>query len=138
MVTARDVLVLKARLKYLCNPEFFNCLRSHISTTKNKIQNYSAKSADNKDSLIDELAVYEETLELYGCEPDPYEIDGYIYNQCPCTYEVHHLGELLELADQMELGNLPYSGGVLENPGKLMELIQLVAVYRKIFQPKKK
>lgn len=80
-----------------------------------------------------ERELYQKLLDTEGCDNEPYEIDGYLYSQCPCEYKVKDLNFMIDLADQMEKGNLPHSGGVLEQLGKLYEIINLVSTYRNIY-----
>lgn len=136
LITNLETILLKPKLKYIYNPDSFQCLRHNISETENQIQNHTSRSNVSKDSLIEELGAYKEAHKLYGCDPEPYEIDGMIYEQCPCEYVVEEIYELMDLANQLERGNLPYSGGVLEQPGKLYDLINLVVTYRSIYQKK--
>ena len=80
------------------------------------------------------MQIYTKLLETEGCDCEPFTIDGYVYTQCPCEYSIKDLDILLNLADQLEKGNLPHSGGVLDQLGTLYETVNMVSQYKNIYQ----
>lgn len=130
---SEDVLPLKSKLKHIYNPSSFACLKIQLSNIQSDIDKHTGSSEMSLDELKATKDIYKNLYETEGCDCEPFEIDGYIYTQCPCEYQLPNLNFMIDLADQMEKGNLPHSGGVLEQLGKLYEVINLVSTYRNIY-----
>jgi hypothetical protein len=134
IVLSAEVLPLKAKLKHLFNPSSIGCLKIQISKLQSDIESHKSTSTDSIDELNAELDIYTKLLKTEGCDCEPFDIDGYVYTQCPCEYQLKDLPLLLDLADQLEKGNLPHSGGVLEQLGTLYETVSMVSTYKNIYQ----
>lgn len=133
MVLSPEVLPLKAKLKHMFNPSSFACLKNQISNLQSDIDGHKSSSNESIDELKAELDIYTKLSETEGCDCEPFEIDDYIYTQCPCEYEIPNMPILLDLADQLEKGNLPHSGGVLDQLGTLYTVVSMVNSYKNIY-----
>lgn len=56
------------------------------------------------------------------------EKDGYGYHSCLCHENFQHpqLGQFIELHKNYEKGNLPFTGGFLDQPAQIMDIINLM------------
>jgi len=52
--------------------------------------------------------------------------DKIVFYKCPANYYSPYVAELANHARHLENGLLPYSGGLLEQPAKLIELLNLL------------
>jgi len=116
------------------NPSSFSCLTHRIRNLQNDIDSHKSSSPESIDELKSELDIYTKLADTEGCDCEPFEIEGYEYTQCPCEYEIENMPILLDLADQLEKGNLPHSGGVLDQLGTLYTIVSMVNSYKNIYQ----
>ena len=116
------------------NPSSFSCIRNRISNLQSDIDSHKSSSPESIDELRNELDIYQNLLDMEGCDCEPFIIDGYEYIQCPCEYEIDNMPILMDLADQLEKGNLPHSGGVLDQLGTLYTIVSMVNSYKNIYQ----
>lgn len=134
MVLTSDILPLKAKLKHMFNPSSFTCLTNQISNLQRDIESHNSSSSESLDELKAEHKIYTDLIEIEGCDCEPFLIEGYVYSQCPCEYDIPNIAVLLDLADQLDKGNLPHSGGVLDQLGTLYAIVSMVSSYKSIYQ----
>jgi hypothetical protein len=56
--------------------------------------------------------------------------DRIVFYRCPANFYSGYVAELMSHARHLENGLLPYSGGLLEQPAKLVELLTLLNTLR--------
>jgi len=56
------------------------------------------------------------------------EIDGVGYHSCLCNqhFKFNSMNDLINLRNQYNNGNLPFTGGILEQPSQIIELIMFI------------
>lgn len=55
-----------------------------------------------------------------------YEIDGIRYHQCLCGFRNNKVGMYMDILEKIDKGILPYRGSYLEQPSKIVEIINRV------------
>jgi hypothetical protein len=81
-----------------------DCKLRHSETKRNKFKGCSGP-------LDKPVAKYKDQINFY---------------KCPTNYYSSYVVELMPMARQLENGLLPYSGGLMDQPSKLIDLLSLI------------
>lgn len=81
-----------------------DCKLKHSETKRNKLKGCSS-------ALNNPVAKYKDQINFY---------------KCPSNYYSNYVVEIMPMARHLENGLLPYSGGLMDQPSKLIELLNLI------------
>lgn len=59
-----------------------------------------------------------------------YDVDGIRFHQCFCGYRSHNMGFYLDLEDKFSKGILPFEGSYLDQPAKVIEIINRISALK--------
>lgn len=74
------------------------------------------------------------TRTLYGCERVTahrvFKNNDFIYTKCPGNFYSYRAAHFLEVFVHFDKGVLPYPGGLMDQPAKIMDIFSVISAHR--------